>query len=224
MLNAWLLPAAIVQPGAAAHGPASEVTVVRPVGVGSVTTTFWASDGPSLLTVIVYVRLSPRCADAGPDFVTRTSARGAIAALAIAVLFAGLKSGAVAGAAIAAVSAIVPSGTFAGSAPVTMNVAPPPAGSDTVAFRGPVPLDCPQVADPLIGAHVHVMPVSAGVVPESLTRAPVTALGPLLRTTTWYLTWAPGVAGAVRKLPLMLRSAADTWVVTVLVWFEPCCV
>src|SRR5262249_40387265 len=95
MLSVWLPPAAIVHPVAAAHGPASPVTGVRPVGVGSVTTTFCASDGPSLVTVMVYVRLSPRCTVAGPTFVTRTSACGVIVALAAAVLFAVLTSAAV---------------------------------------------------------------------------------------------------------------------------------
>src|SRR5262247_2443606 len=66
------------------------------------------------------------------------------------------------------------------------------------------------------------MPASGGVVPASVTTAPLTTLGPLLWTTTWYLTWAPGIAGALRKLALMLRSAAATWVVTLFVRLEPC--
>src|SRR5262245_22690794 len=98
----------------------------------------------------------------------------------------------------------------------------PPAGSDSVSFTGPIPLAWPQVADTLTGVQVQVTPVSAGVVPESVTVAPSAALGPPLRTTIWYRTTAPGIAGVLRKLLLMLRSAAATWVVTVFVSSEPC--
>src|SRR5262249_6748342 len=107
MLTDGLAPAAIVQPGGAEHGPFGALTSVRPVGNGSVTTTLWASDGPSLLALSVNVTLPPRCADAGPDFVRRKSASGEIAALAVAVLFAAFGSSDVAGAAIVAVSVIV---------------------------------------------------------------------------------------------------------------------
>src|SRR5262245_44217480 len=115
-------------------------TSVRPSGVGSVTTTLCASDGPSLLALSVNVTVPPRCADGGPDFARRKSASGEITALAVLVSFAGFGSGNVAGAVIVAVSVIVPAGTLAGSVPETVNVAVPDAGNDTVAFGGPVPL------------------------------------------------------------------------------------
>src|SRR5712671_4055224 len=171
MVTDGLAPAAIVQPGGAEHGPLGALTSVRPVGVGSVTTTLWASDGPSLFALSVNVTLPPRCADAGPDFVRRKSACGAIAALAVAVLLPGLLSAGIAGAVIVVVSVIGPAGTLAGSKPVTVKMALPPAGNDSVAFTGPIPPDWPQVADALTGVQVQMTPVSAGVVPESATMA-----------------------------------------------------
>lgn len=52
-------------------------TKFNPAGVGSLTTTFAAFDGPSFLTVIVYVALEPGVMLAGPTLLIVKFACGA---------------------------------------------------------------------------------------------------------------------------------------------------
>lgn len=59
--------------GNAVHAPLTDTSDKR-AGVGSVTFTLCASDGPLFVTVIVNVTFEPGFADAGPLFVTLTSA------------------------------------------------------------------------------------------------------------------------------------------------------
>ena len=64
-----------------------------PAGSGSVTETFVASDGPSLVTVRVYVSWSPSgSADLSADFSSRRSATAATVVSAVALSFAGVGS------------------------------------------------------------------------------------------------------------------------------------
>src|SRR5262249_60401799 len=63
---------------------------------------------------------------------------------------------------------------------VSRKVALVPAGRFTVVSRAPDPLPAAQVAPPL-PLHVQVKPLSSGVT-GSVTRTPVTALGPVLPT------------------------------------------
>src|SRR5206468_2679512 len=58
-------------------------TKAVPAGSGSLIETLWASLGPALLAVIVYVRSWPGMTDAGPVFVTARSACGVTAVLAV---------------------------------------------------------------------------------------------------------------------------------------------
>src|SRR5262245_45776828 len=60
-------------------------TKVRPVGVGSVTLTAAAFEGPLLVTTMVKATLVPAVALAGPVFVTPTSADGVTVVLACRV-------------------------------------------------------------------------------------------------------------------------------------------
>src|SRR5262245_45970428 len=182
IVSVWLSPTARWHPGAEPQGPESGVTSVSPAGVVSVTTTLSASEGPRLVTTIVYVILVPGDAVGGPVFVRLKSASAVSAMLADGVLFAGLRSGTPAGVVTVAVFERVPGGVFAGSAPVTVNVAPPPTGRLTLADSAPTPAAGQEEA-PAFGTHVHRIPVSAGVVPGSVTVAPLTALGPALATT-----------------------------------------
>src|SRR5262245_51589347 len=113
----------------------------------------------------------------------RTSAEAAVVEAADAALFDGLKSGTPAGAVMVAVFVRTVPGVAPGdSAPVTVKVALAPGVSPTVVDSGPVP-DGAHVPPRGVATQDQVPPVSAGVVPGSLTAAPFTALGPLLRTT-----------------------------------------
>src|SRR5262245_53121796 len=155
-------------------------TKVRPGGVGSVTTTFVAVDGPWLVTWIVKVRFVPAVTPAGPLFNTARSACTAIAVVSVALLLAAVGSVVPVGAATVAVLLSVPLAVDA-TVPVALNVTDAPAARSTVVAIGPLPEAAPQLAPAPLGVHVHVTPPSAaGNV--SATAAPVTGLGPALLT------------------------------------------
>src|SRR5258707_12008668 len=69
------LPLAMVpsEQGKTAQAPATETSVV-PAGVGSLSWTFAAGDGPLLMTLIAYVIWLPAVSSCGPTFVKLRSA------------------------------------------------------------------------------------------------------------------------------------------------------
>src|SRR5215475_15170325 len=98
-----------------------------PGGVGSVTTTLAAADGPKFFTTTVNPAVSPAVAPAGPVFVIVTSAMGVIVVVSVAVLFSGAGSGVSAGEVTVAVFVSVPV-AVAATVPVAVNVTVSPAG------------------------------------------------------------------------------------------------
>src|SRR5262245_14756444 len=154
----------------------------------------------------------PREPVEGAAFVTTRSARLTMLALTLALLLTGLRSVTPAGAAIVAVFRSVPA-AFAGNVPVTLNVAEDCAGSETADESGSVP-DGGLQLPPEGAEQVHVTFVSAGVVPVSVTSAPLTGLGPAFRTTIWYVTGPPATTVPSNVL-VIVRSATVTAVVTV---------
>src|SRR5215475_10547057 len=66
---------------------------INPGGVGSVTTTLAAADGPRFFTTTVNTAVVPAVAPAGPVFVIVTSAMGVIVVVSVAVLLVASGSG-----------------------------------------------------------------------------------------------------------------------------------
>src|SRR5215813_7807836 len=133
-------------------------TKVSPVGVGSLSVTVAASDGPAFVTVIVYVTDVPAVACTGPLRLTCTSADGVAVTVLVPALFTGF--GSVAGAATAAVAVFVSVPVAPdGIVPVARNLTARPTPRLTKVAMFPEPDAAPHTA-PGSAAHVHVTPVS----------------------------------------------------------------
>src|SRR5262252_3743548 len=161
------------------HAPLAD-TKVSPVGVGSLSVTFAASDGPASVTVIAYVIVDPGVACAGPLFEIWRSATGVTVTALVAMLFSVLGSVTSDGATTEAVLTRTPS-VLDAIVPAAVIVAEWPACRLTVVAMFPPPDAAPQ-AEPLSATHVQpTAPNAAGN--ASTTLAPLTALGPLFVTT-----------------------------------------
>src|SRR5262249_50254210 len=135
-------------------------TKVRPGGVGSVSSTSFAADGPALLTTMVYDTVCPGSTLAGPLFVTARFAEAGRSDGSVASSFVGSGSTVPSGARTLAGFVTVPVAS-ACTVAVAMNVAAPPAGRSTVVVIAPVPLGAPQLP-PGVGVHDQLAPVSGG--------------------------------------------------------------
>ncbi len=171
---AGMLPSAQGNP--AGQSPAVP-TNVSPLGSGTVTSTFAASDGPLLVTVAVNVMVVPGVAAAGPVCVTCTSACGVSAAVAVLLL---LPAGSFTPTGAVTVAVLVSEPVaVAAMVPVAVNVAVPPLSRSTVVLMSPAP-SAAQL-EPALALQVQVTALSvAGN--RSLTVAAVTALGPAFDT------------------------------------------
>ncbi len=177
------------------------LTKVRPAGVGSLTTTFAALDGPALLTWIVYTSVAPGTTFAGPVLVMLTSALGT--SVLTSVLLADDGSDTPAGGVMVAVLTSVPIAA-AEMVPLAVNVTVPPGGRSTSALILPAPA-AGQAAPPA-AAQVHVTPVMS-VGKLSVTVAPRAALGPAFVAVMVYVIGAPGTLVAEPSVLVMERSA-----------------
>jgi hypothetical protein len=170
--------AAQVPPPAPAH---VQVIEVMPAGIESVTAAPLTLDGPTLVTVTVYVVDWPGTAVAVASvLVIRKSVCGVTVVTSVAQLFPGVGSVTVLGGVMVAVLLIVPVADAITVAEIE-NVVEPPGSSVTDAAMLPLPEAGHD--DPTVAEHVHVAPLSdAGIV--SVTVAPVTVDGPGFVATT----------------------------------------
>ena len=146
------LVAAQLAPGDGTH---VHVAAVSSTTAGSETVAPTASDGPSLVTTIVYVNVSFGCALVCPSaLVTTRSTTGVTASLSVAVLLPGVGSVTAASGVTVAVFASVPVALGA-TVPSSTNVTEPPGASCTAApAMSPDPDDVTQVP-PGAGVQVH---------------------------------------------------------------------
>jgi hypothetical protein len=104
-------------------------------------------------------------------------------------------------------TAVLLSDVAAGSTrPVIVKVALPPANSETVVTRLPLPDTAAQL-EPLLATHVHVGDKNAAL-NVSVTLAPVTGLGPLLVTTIVQPIDAPALTVGLLGVFVSARSAS----------------
>src|SRR5262245_24379815 len=155
-----------------AHGSLTTGEASR-AGVGSVTTTSVAVDGPRLLATSVYVTCVPETAGGGPVVSIARSAWSVTFVVSVAVLFVRFGSTAPAGGSTVAVFTTAPA-TSGESVPLAVKTAVPPAGRSTNASIVPAPRVDWQTA-PGDATQVHETAVrSTGNV--SWIAAPVTGL------------------------------------------------
>src|SRR5262249_10842820 len=109
-----------------------------PAGVGSVTTTPVAVDGPRLLATSVWVTVVPDTALAGPVFSIARFAWSVTSVMSVALLFARFGSTTPAGGWTVTVF-MTPVATSGESGPLAGKTAVPPAGRSTNASIGPAP-------------------------------------------------------------------------------------
>src|SRR5262249_10864396 len=148
-------------------------TNVSPGGVGSLTATLFADDGPPFVTVMVYVAVLPGTTLAGPVFVIARSARGVRRSLSVAEFGNGLPVPG--GTCVVTVLTSVPRASGA-TVPVSVKVATAFSGRSTVVSISFVPFGTAQLPPPA-AVHVQValgIPAGSG----SWTATPLTALGP----------------------------------------------
>src|SRR5262245_31065742 len=147
---------------AVVHAPAFDAKI-NPAGVGSVTVTAAAAEGPALVTISVYVATLPARITAGPVWLIDRSAvvetiGGDSEIVAVALLFA--RSGSIAGAAgVTEAVLTIEFGGGCGMTPAATKVARVPAGKSTVVAIEPDPSAEPHAA-PAAGVHDHVTPNS----------------------------------------------------------------
>jgi hypothetical protein len=194
------LAAAQLDPADAVH---VHVTPVRLAGKLSVTVAPVTTDGPALLTVIVYVTGEPAPVVVRPSiFVIDRSA--VIVSVSVALLFAMLGSVIPAGGITVAVFDRVPEALMS-SVPVAVNVAVPPTSRLTVWLMFPEPLAAAQL-DPADAVHVHATPERlAGKL--STTEAPATPDGPALLAVIVYVTGDPAPVVVLPSVLVIERSA-----------------
>src|SRR5262245_6940773 len=134
------------------------------------------------------------------------SAWGVSVSVSVALLLPGVGSVTPAGAVIVAVLTRVPV-TAGLTWTVKVKVTVALTGRLTVVARAPLPALGPAtLPPPLLAVAVQVALVTP-VGTESETLAPVTALGPALRTTMVYVVLVPGTAATTPSVLVMDRSA-----------------
>jgi hypothetical protein len=163
--------------------PPAEQVHVAPVSAAgrlSATTAPGTSDGPALVTVIVYVIVSPGTAVVAPSVLATTrSASATTVVVSVAVLFPGVGSRPGPGMVTDAVLSSAPVNP-ASIVASTVIVTSPPAARSTVVAMLPVPDGWSQF-EPGVATQVQVAPVSAAG-RASVTGASAIADGPAFVT------------------------------------------
>src|SRR5262245_47468826 len=159
-----------------------QVKLASGAGRASFTCALVTSEGPALVTTIVYVRGAPGTYGLGVLALLMVRfACGPAALVSVALLFSGNRSATPAGGVTVAVFVNVPV-VAAGTVPVTVNVAVVPTGSVTSASMFPPPDVVPHCAPVPLAAHVQVK-LTSGAGRASCTCALVTSDGPAFLTT-----------------------------------------
>ena len=185
-------------------------TPVNEAGTRSLKGAPTTADGPAFDTTIWYVTVSPGWAKRSLSvLVTDRSTSGDRASTSVAELLAGLRSVDAGGAATVAVFDSVPVDDARTSA-VMVKVALPPAVRSTVVLMLPAP---PTGQLPPTATQLHTA-FDRFAARASTTDAPITSEGPLLETTTVYVTDVPGTSTTAPSVFEIARSVCGVNVST----------